>query len=84
MVDSYKTLNKVTDYRQIPRELLTQYGGADVWNCYLEFITDYEKLEKDELVELYDKECELMVALYAMERFGFATDSEYEGPLKAY
>jgi DNA polymerase-1 len=83
MVDSYKTLNKVTDYRQIPRELLTQYGGADVWNCYLEFITDYEKLEKDELVELYDKECELMVALYAMERFGFATDSEYEGPLKA-
>lgn len=83
MVDSYKTLNKVTDYRQIPRELLTQYGGADVWNCYLEFITDYEKLEKDELVGLYDKECELMVALYAMERFGFATDSEYEGPLKA-
>ena len=70
MVDSYKTLNKVTDYRQIPRELLTQYGGADVWNCYLEFITDYEKLEKDELVEVYDKECELMVALYAMERFG--------------
>ena len=83
MVDSYKALNKVTDYRQIPRELLTQYGGADVWNCYLEFISDYEKLEKDELVELYDKECELMVALYAMERFGFATDSEYEGPLKA-
>lgn len=28
MVDSYKTLNKVTDYRQIPRELLTQYGGG--------------------------------------------------------
>lgn len=83
MVDSYKTLNKVTDYRQIPRELLTQYGGADVWNCYLEFITDYEILERDELIGLYDKECELMVALYAMERFGFATDSEYEGPLKA-
>lgn len=83
MVDSYKTLNKVTDYRQIPRELLTQYGGADVWNCYLEFITDYEILERDDLIGLYDKECELMVALYAMERFGFATDSEYEGPLKA-
>lgn len=82
MVDSYKTLNKVTDYRQIPRELLTQYGGADVWNCYLEFITDYEKLEKDELVGLYDKECELMIALYAMERYGFSTDSEYEMPVK--
>lgn len=83
MVDSYKTLNKVTDYRQIPRDLLTQYGGADVWNCYLEFITDYEKLEEDGLIELYDKEMELMVALYAMERFGFATDSEYEDTLKA-
>ena len=82
MVDSYKTLNKVTDYRQIPRDLLTQYGGADVWNCYLEFVADYEVLERDDLIELYDKECELMVALYAMERFGFATDSEYEGPLK--
>lgn len=83
MVDSYKSLNKVTDYRQFPRELLTQYGGADVWNCYLEFITDYERLEQDGLVDLYDKECELMVALYAMERYGFATDSEYEEPLKA-
>lgn len=82
MVDSYKALNKITDYRQLPRELLTQYGGADVWNCYLEFIADYERLEQEDLIELYDKEMELMVALYAMERFGFATDSEYEGTLK--
>jgi len=82
MVDSYKTLNKVTDYRQIPRELLTQYGGADVWNCYLEFIADYEKLEKDGLVDLYDNECELMMALYAMERYGMKTDVDYEAPLK--
>lgn len=82
MVDSYKALNKITDYRQLPRELLTQYGGADVWNCYLEFIADYEKLEQEALIELYDKEMELMIALYAMERFGFATDSEYEGTLK--
>lgn len=82
MVDSYKALNKITDYRQLPRELLTQYGGADVWNCYLEFIADYERLEQEDLIELYDKEMELMIALYAMERFGFATDSEYEGTLK--
>lgn len=82
MVDSYKALNKVTDYRQIPIELLTQYGGADVWNCYLEFIADYEKLEQDGLIELYDKECELMVALYAMERYGMRTDPNYEAPLK--
>ena len=82
MVDSYKTLNKVTDYRQIPRELLSEYANADVWNCYLTFITEYEKLEQDELVELYDNECELMVALYAMERYGMKTDVDYEAPLK--
>lgn len=82
MVDSYKQLNKVKDYRMIPRELLTQYANADVWNCYLEFITDYEKLVADELEDLYNNEMELMVALYAMERYGMKTDLSYETPLK--
>lgn len=82
MVDAYKQMNKVSDYRQIPRELLSEYANADVWNCYLTFITEYEKLEQDELVGLYDNECELMVALYAMERYGMKTDSSYEAPLK--
>lgn len=82
MVDGYKSLHKVVDYRDFPRELLTQYGGADVWNCYLSFIHDFEKLEEEDLQELYDKECELMVVLYAMERLGFTTDSDYEQPLK--
>lgn len=82
MVDAYKQMNKVSDYRQIPRELLSEYANADVWNCYLTFITEYEKLEQDELVELYDNECELMMALYAMERYGMRTDIEYEKPLK--
>lgn len=82
MVDSYKQLNKVKDYRMIPRELLTQYANADVWNCYLEFITDYNKLITDELEDLYNNEMELMVALYAMERYGMKTDLSYEAPLK--
>lgn len=82
MVDSYKQLNKVSDYRQIPTPLLSEYANADVWNCYLEFITDYVKLAEQGLSELYDNECELMIALYAMERYGMAVDTEYEVPLK--
>ena len=83
MVDAYKQNNKVKDYRLIPKELLTQYGCADVWNAFLVFTSEYEKLEADELVPLYDNECELMVALYAMERYGMKTDLDYEEPLKA-
>lgn len=82
MVDSYKQMNKVSDYRMIPRELLTQYANADVWNCYLTFITEYEKLIKDDLVDLYNNEMELMIALYAMERYGMKTDLSYESELK--
>lgn len=82
MVDSYKQLNKVRDYRMIPKELLTQYANADVWNCYLEFITEYDKLIEDGLEDLYNNEMELMVALYAMERYGMKTDLSYEAPLK--
>ncbi len=83
MVDSYKQLNKVTMYTQIPRELLTQYANADVWNAFIVFVDEYPKLIADELVDLYDKECELMIALYAMERYGLKTDDTYEAPLKS-
>lgn len=82
MVDAYKQMNKVADYRHIPRELLSQYGCADVWNCFLTFVDEYNTLMVDDLVELYDKECELMVASYAMERYGMPTDESYEKPLK--
>lgn len=82
MVDNYKQMNKVRDYRHIPRELLTQYANADVWNCFVVFVDEYQKLIADELVELYDRECELMIALYAMERYGMRTDPDYEKPLK--
>lgn len=82
MVDTYKQLNKVSDYRMIPRELLSEYANADVWNDFLTFINEYPKLEADELVDLYNNEMELMVALYAMERYGMRIDPEYEMELK--
>lgn len=83
MVDNYKQMNKVSDYRMIPRELLSEYANADVWNCKLAFINEYPKLVKDDLVDLYDNEMELTIALYAMERYGMRVDPEYEDPLKA-
>ena len=82
MVDAYKQIAKVTDYRQIPRELLAEYANADVWNCFLAFTNEYPILEQDSLVDLYNNEMELMVALYAMERFGMKIDECYEASLK--
>lgn len=83
MVENYKTTNKVKDYRQIPRELLTQYANADVWNCFIAFVEEYPKLIEDGLEDLYNNEMELMVALYAMERYGMKVDYTYEADLKA-
>jgi DNA polymerase-1 len=82
MVDAYKQTAKVTNYRQIPRELLSEYANADVWNCFLAFTTEYPHLEEYGLVDLYNNEMELMVALYAMERYGMKVDKNYEIPLK--
>lgn len=82
MVDNFKQMNKVSDYRMIPQELLTEYANADVWNCFLAFTTEYPKLVEDQLVDLYDNEMELMIALYAMERYGMRVDATYEQPLK--
>lgn len=82
MVDTYKQMNKVSDYRMIPKDLLSQYANADVWNCYLEFVHDFVKLDEEGLRPLYDNEMELMIALYAMERYGMRVDTEYELPLK--
>lgn len=82
MVDNYKQMQKVRDYRHIPKELLSEYANADVWNCYLEFMKDYAKAQQDELMDLYYNELELMIALYAMERYGMPVNSAYEKPLK--
>lgn len=83
LVDSYKQLNKVTDYRQIPKELLTEYGCTDVWNCCQVFIENYPKIFAEGIDGVYKTEMEAMVALYEMERLGMLTDAEYENPLKS-
>lgn len=82
MVDAYKQTAKVSDYRHIPRELLSEYANADVWNCFHVFINEYPKLFTDELDSIYNNEMELMIALYAMERYGMRVDTAYEQPLK--
>jgi DNA polymerase I-like protein with 3'-5' exonuclease and polymerase domains len=82
MVDSYKKMHKIADYRMIPRELINEYANADVWNCYLVFKNEYPKLVEDELMDLYNKEMELMIAIWAMERAGATIDLDYEKPLK--
>lgn len=82
MVDSYKKDHKIKDYRMIPRELMTEYANADVWNCYLEFMAEWAILEQDGLMDLYDREMELMMCLWVMERVGMKARKEYELPLK--
>lgn len=82
MVDTYKKTYGVADYRMIPRELLTEYANADVWNAYVLFINEYPRLIDEGLERLYENEIQLMIALWAKERFGMQTDPNYEEPLK--
>ena len=83
MLDAYKSTHKITDYRMFPRELINNYANADVWNCYLVFINEFPLLEKYGLMSLYENEMELMIALYAAERYGMKVDLDYEQQLKA-
>lgn len=93
MVKAYKTTYKITDYSHIPRELLSEYANADVSNCHLVFVDNYLKMLAEDkqlsdadkhksLENLYNQEMELMMALYAMERYGMKSDEDYEKPLK--
>ena len=38
MVETYKQMNKISDYSMIPRELLSEYANADVWNAFVVFV----------------------------------------------
>jgi DNA polymerase-1 len=82
MLDAYKNTHKIADYRMFPRELINNYANADVWNCYLVFINEFPLLEKYGLMPLYENEMELMIALYAAERYGMKVDLDYEKQLK--
>jgi DNA polymerase I len=82
MVDTYKQINKVRDYRMIPHELMTQYTCADTWNDAVVFKDEITKLAPDGLEDLYENELQILIVLFAMERYGMPIDPEYEDPLK--
>ena len=78
MVSSYKSKYHITDYRQIPRVLMTQYTCGDVWNTMKVFEDNYPKLAENGLTALYKVESEMLMVAYRMERMGVKLDLEYE------
>lgn len=82
MVDGFKKTYKIADYRMIPKELLSEYANADVWNCINLFISEYPIIIRDELESIYNNECELMMCLWMAERWGMKADATYESSLK--
>ena len=78
MLDAYKARYKITDYRQIPHDLMTQYTCADVWNTMIIFQMLYPMLKEYDVEQLYNIEIEMLVVAYAMERRGIKLDLEYE------
>lgn len=81
MVDSYKGQYRVTDYRQIPHELMTQYTCADVWNTMLVFKALYPRMLANNQTEIYGVESEMMLVAYDMERTGIKLAAAYENVL---
>lgn len=81
MLDSYKARYKITDYRQFPRELMTNYTGADTWNTCVIFQYLYKMLIQNKQIDLYDKECEVGKVAYWAERSGIPTDPNYKDTL---
>lgn len=81
MLKQYKTQHRVTDYRQFPRELMTQYTCADVWNAIYAFKTYYPILIEQDQIPIYELENEMLIVSYDMERKGIMVDAAYEHEL---
>lgn len=81
MLDAYKAANRITDYRMFPRELMTQYTGADTWNCLYAFEWLYPQLSFEDQVPLYDIESQMLLVAYWMERNGVLLDPDYKDKL---
>lgn len=79
MLDSYKAQYKITDYRQFPRRLMTQYTCADTWNALYVFKYLYPLL--GETGPLYETERQMLLVAYWMERQGIMLDLNYEDRL---
>lgn len=78
MLDSYKAQHRVTDYRQIPRELMTQYTCADTWNTIWSLKNLFPKIAEYQLEELFEVESQTIMVAYHMERTGVPVDPAYE------
>lgn len=81
MLDAYKAANRITDYRMFPRDLMTQYTGADTWNCLYAFEWLYPQLSFEDQVPLYDIESQMLLVAYWMERNGVLLDPNYKDKL---
>lgn len=82
MVDYYKRAHRVKRYDELPDILLGSYANADIYNCSRVFICEYPMLAEENLLRVYDTECDCIWPLYMMEREGMQLDPDYEQPLK--
>lgn len=78
MVNDYRSQYSITDYRQIPHDLMTQYTCADTWNTLNAFEALYQLLIAYKVTDLYDIESEMLVVAYNIERVGIRLDLELE------
>lgn len=81
-VDLYKRSHRVKRYDELPEILLGSYANADIYNCARVFICEYPLLAEENLLDVYDTECDCIWPLYMMERVGMQLDPDYEQPLK--
>lgn len=78
MLDAYKAAYKVTDYRQFPHELMTQYTSADTWNTIWVLKELYPRVVANEQLPLFETESEMLITAFKMERTGIHVELDYE------
>lgn len=81
MLDSHKAQYRINDYRQFPRELMTQYTCADTWNVIWAMKSLYPAMIANETCPLYETERQMLLVAYWMERQGIMLDLDYEDKL---
>ena len=81
MLDAYKAMYKITSYRDFPKDLMTQYTGADTWNTIHAFGWLYPMLSFEDQEPLYEIESQMLLVAYWMERKGVLLDPSYKDVL---
>lgn len=82
MKDNWMYDNKTSDWTAVPEELMADYGASDAFYTYKLWEKFYPYMEKEDLLELYERENELTLIAFNMERVGFKVDREYLENLK--